>query len=286
MRNYWGIHIGEAGEFVEFAKKGDYIAIGWNELGNLNWLIKGHPSELKTRLSKIYKKVYRSKISGNAIGQIMRFIREIKKDDIVLLPNPITRTVLIGKVVGNYGFEKSKDGCRYRNRKKVKWLKEVERDKLSQPLKKSLSSMLTIFSISGYDKEISNLIAGKPSHKISFPARKEEESIVGETINFRGLIFAPINEQGVVFLFSKISKDLGIEIEEIKQGFPDAIGRVKISRGYAKRSIEFEFKSSNYDHLPKKCDILICWEDDWKDCPRDIHVIELKNTIKKLKDSE
>ncbi|MEK6564181.1 MAG: hypothetical protein AABZ65_04035 [Candidatus Omnitrophota bacterium] len=109
---------------------------------------------------------------------------------------------------------------------------------------------------------------------------------MGETINFRGLIFAPINEQGVVFLFSKVSKDLGIELEEIKQGFPDAIGRVKTPKGFAKRTIEFEFRSSNYDHLPLKSNILVCWEHDWNQCPEDIQIIELKEVIKGLKTEE
>src|SRR3989344_5180077 len=44
-----------------------------------------------------------------------------------------------------------------------------------------------------------------------------EESIVGSLINFRGLVYSPINEQGVVFLFSRILEKLNMNIEEKKK---------------------------------------------------------------------
>jgi hypothetical protein len=113
---------------------------------------------------------------------------------------------------------------------------------------------------------------------------KYEKSIVGDLINFRGLVYAPLNENGVIFLFGKIAEDLNMYIEEIKPGFPDCIGRRYTGKGWEKVSIEFEFKSSNFKqhkHNPDHCDIIICWDNDWKDCP--IEVIELKTEIKGLK---
>ena len=44
----------------------------------------------------------------------------------------------------------------------------------------------------------------------------EDDSIVGDLINFRGLVYAPLNENGVVFLFGKVMEDLNMYIEEIK----------------------------------------------------------------------
>jgi len=29
-----------------------------------------------------------------------------------------------------------------------------------------------------------------------------------------------------------------------------------------------------------KCDIIVCWEHDWKNCPKEIDVIELKGVVK------
>lgn len=111
-----------------------------------------------------------------------------------------------------------------------------------------------------------------------------QKSVVGDLINFRGLVYGPTNENGVIFLFSKITEDLDMVIEEIKPGFPDCIGRRSTRKGRWERvRIEFEYKSSNFKkpkHNPAGCDIIICWEHDWRDCP--LEVIELREVIKSL----
>jgi hypothetical protein len=43
----------------------------------------------------------------------------------------------------------------------------------------------------------------------------------GPFLNFRGLQHAPINEQGVVFLFGMVAFDLGYVVEGVGTGFPD-----------------------------------------------------------------
>ena len=112
---------------------------------------------------------------------------------------------------------------------------------------------------------------------------KYTRSIVGDLINFRGLVYAPINENGVVFLFGKVVDELNMYIEEIKPGYPDCIARRYIGNGWKRVSIEFEYRSANFKahkHDPKYCDLIVCWEHDWKDCP--LEVIELKSRIKEL----
>ena len=118
----------------------------------------------------------------------------------------------------------------------------------------------------------------------ALPASERKRSIVGDLINFEGLIYGPLNENGVIFLFSKIHEKLGINIEAIQPGFPDAKGRRKTRKGWEDIWIEFEFKSSYFKvhgHDPKECDAIICWEHDWKGCP--IEVIELKTKIEEFK---
>jgi len=39
------------------------------------------------------------------------------------------------------------------------------------------------------------------------------------------LTYARLNENGVIFLFSKVAEDLGITIEGIQVKFPDAFGK-------------------------------------------------------------
>lgn len=109
------------------------------------------------------------------------------------------------------------------------------------------------------------------------------ESLVGDLINFRGLVYAPVNENGVILLFGKVMGDLNMYIEEVKPGFPDCVARRFVGKGWKRVTIEFEFKSSNFKahkHDPTHCDIIVCWEHDWKDCP--LEVIELRCEIKNL----
>ena len=94
----------------------------------------------------------------------------------------------------------------------------------------------------------------------------KEKSIVGDLINFRGLVYSPTNENGVIFLFGKVTEDINMYIEEIKPGFPDCIGRRFAGKGWERVSIEFEYKSSHFlqhGHDSNKCDVIVCWEHDW-----------------------
>lgn len=117
------------------------------------------------------------------------------------------------------------------------------------------------------------------------------KDLVGELISFRGLVYAPINEQGVVYLFGKVSDDLHIYVESVRTEFPDCIARRYAGRGWEKVGIEFEFKSSSFElhgHDPATCDmpvVLVCWEDDWEENELKLkldQIIELRNVIKDL----
>ncbi|MDD4877936.1 MAG: DUF5655 domain-containing protein [Candidatus Nanoarchaeia archaeon] len=118
----------------------------------------------------------------------------------------------------------------------------------------------------------------------------KRKNIVGKIINFRGLVYAPVEENGVIFLFSKLTNDLNLYIETIRKGFPDCIAKRYIGSGqWEEVNIEFEFKSSDFlrhGHLNSmkygsKCDMIVCWEHDWKNSPKDIEIIELKTEYQK-----
>ena len=110
--------------------------------------------------------------------------------------------------------------------------------------------------------------------------------LYGEPFDFRGLRHAPINERGVVYLFGMVSRELGFYVESIQQGFPDCEAKYLYDAKkslWARARIEFEFKASSFKehgHDSRKCDVIICWINDWPDCP--LRVIELKKEILKL----
>ena len=108
-------------------------------------------------------------------------------------------------------------------------------------------------------------------------------NVYGDFINFRGLQHAPVNEQGVVFLFGMICRELGYVVEIVKSGFPDCEAK-RIIRGkpgkWQRVRIEFEFTSRTFKahgHDPDLCDVIVCWEHNWPDCP--LEVLDLRTAI-------
>jgi len=107
----------------------------------------------------------------------------------------------------------------------------------------------------------------------------------GGILGVRGIVYEPINEQGVILLFAALCHDLGFMIEGIRSSFPDALLRRRNAKGtWNSCRAEFEFKSSFFKlhkHDPRQCDLIICWEHDWKDCSKE--VMCLKERIKEFK---
>ena len=110
--------------------------------------------------------------------------------------------------------------------------------------------------------------------------------VYGAPLNFGNLIYEPTNEQGVVYLFGMVSGRLGFSIEAVGIEFPDCEAKRYIAGGRGRQQhvkIEFEFRSRDFDHDPKGCDLIVCWENNWgKDCP--LPVVELKTEIKNLRE--
>ena len=107
----------------------------------------------------------------------------------------------------------------------------------------------------------------------------------GGILGVRGIVYEPINEQGVILLFAALCHDLGFMIESIRSSFPDALLRRKNNKGtWNSCRAEFEFKSSSFKlhkHNQNQCDLVICWEHDWIDSP--VEVLCLKEIIAKIK---
>ena len=123
----------------------------------------------------------------------------------------------------------------------------------------------------------------KPASNVPTKISKQQlYEQVGERINLPILNYAPLNEKGILLLFGHYMQKLGIShVEEIKEGFPDAIAIRSIGNGkYQRVRIGFEFRSSSFlekGHDLNECDLIVCWNHDWNNCP--IEVIELRKVL-------
>ncbi len=85
-----------------------------------------------------------------------------------------------------------------------------------------------------------------------------------------------------------ICGELGYVVEIVKPGFPDCEAKRQLRGGTWQRvRIEFEFRSRTFrthGHDPGQCDLIVCWENNWPDCP--LEVLELKAALRRLAPAE
>ncbi len=137
---------------------------------------------------------------------------------------------------------------------------------------------------------------GKQDSRSSRPPNGAQRALLrarptyGDPMDFRGLRHEPVNEQGVIFLFGILARELGYMVEAMQTGFPDCEAKRRIGPGRWKRvDIEFEFESRNFrdhGHPASGCDAIVCWRHNWPECPEDIEVVELSSVIKSLANAE
>jgi hypothetical protein len=108
-----------------------------------------------------------------------------------------------------------------------------------------------------------------------------DRPVYGRPLLWPELAHEPVNELGVVFVFGMMARRLGFVVHRLQAGFPDCIAMREVAPGVWQRvRIEFEFESRNFlkhKHRRDKCDVIVCWKHNWKDCPLD--VVELGREI-------
>lgn len=112
----------------------------------------------------------------------------------------------------------------------------------------------------------------------AMPEIVDPELLYGEPLNLDPMATAPVNEAGVLFLFGTLARELGFVVLKMQNGFPDCEAWRRLENGKWQRvRIEFEFESRNFvwhGHDVKGCDLIVCWENNWKESP--VEILELK----------
>src|SRR5579859_38605 len=109
-------------------------------------------------------------------------------------------------------------------------------------------------------------------------------ALYGEPLGLAAMAHAPVNEDGVLFLFGVVAADLGFRIERVQRGFPDVEAKREVAPGMWELQLwELEWLSRNFKehkHDPKGCRGIICWKHNWPDVPEGLEVIELSKVVK------
>lgn len=111
-----------------------------------------------------------------------------------------------------------------------------------------------------------------------------DRPLLGAPMHTAGLAHEPVNEMGVSMLFAMMARDLGFIIESAQAPFPDCRAKMEVMPGrWQDVRIEFEKDSrsfADHGHDPKGCDMIVCWRHNWKACPKEMMVLELRKAVR------
>lgn len=154
----WVVRSGRAGEADNLFLKGNCVAVGWVNMGDLS-PIKSDREALKQKLAEVYPDKKSGAIPNNA-GQLFRFASEMKNGDIIIYPSKIDRQVHIGRLEGPYQYDPGKDES-YPHQRSVKWLKSFPRTKFSQGTLYEIGAAMSVFQVKTYAEEFRTALEGK-----------------------------------------------------------------------------------------------------------------------------
>jgi restriction system protein len=207
-KNMWMVRAGEGAIIFNDFKEKNVIAIGWKEVGNLTSV--NDQTQLKNIIRETYSEEKQGRIRMAAV-QVIRFRFEFKSGDYVITYNPQERRYLVGEITGDYEYNR-KLIENYPNIRKVKWIDEIDRDRLSTSTKNTLGAISTIFDV-GDDarEEILNLLRGK---EIREESPDETEDVIKEDMK----------ERAHEFIKDKVSKLDWSDMQRLVAGILRAMG--------------------------------------------------------------
>lgn len=220
----WLVRAGAHGEQERVAIDNSLITIGWNDFPDLSSFDKG-------QLAKLYSQIYptaKKNTMRNQLGQVWRFVHEIKNGDLVALPLKTQSSISIGKVEGDYEYRQISNDVKHIRR--VKWLKTIPRSSFDQDILYSLGAFITVCKIKRHDAENRvrkllgeqviepDVVSEKAAEEIidiEEPARDQIVKHIGA--KFRGhnlarLVDAILHAQGYVTKKSPPGPDGGVDI--------------------------------------------------------------------------
>lgn len=232
------------GRYTDVFKNNNYVGIGWFEEINpiqSNWDLLDKDF-LKEKYREKYPNDVDMRVNQN-VGQIFRFINDIKIGDIIISPYN-TNELIIGKVVGDLYFE-SDNTSPYPWRKKVEWFKsDFNRHSFSQPLQNTLRATLTCFEVKQRDEVFEFLGLGsskKIEKEIKFDSKSVYESIRNKFLELNPTEF----EQLVSYLLRTLGFEPTQEIGKVGDGGIDFEGVLDVN-GIA--SINLQVQVKRYDN--------------------------------------
>lgn len=188
--NLFGIHIKEKNDAL--SDEHPHVCIGWSAMGDLSDI--DSKDALAARYDEHFDKVGIGR--GQDIGQVWRFINDIKVGDYIIFAEP--SEFHIGRIESEYYYDDSDNpnqSADYKSTRTVKWIKKnISRSILSSDLHNSLKTAMSIWAINDYKSAVAELLRGTYQ-------KDEERTEVEETVElvFKTGIETPYERNRIVF---------------------------------------------------------------------------------------
>jgi restriction system protein len=151
------VRAGNQNELINFFVDESLVAIGWKGLGNLS----EYPS--REQIKELYRETYpdhsKNRVAVNA-GQLYRFAHVMEDEDRILTYDKSSRTYYYGQIENSYRWSPD-NSDEYPHVRSVDWQGEISRDEFSTPIKNTLGSTLTVFSLDEHLDKIESVLTGK-----------------------------------------------------------------------------------------------------------------------------
>ncbi len=136
----WMVRAGEGGVHAPvFVQRGAAL-LGWGEAGDLSGLTL---EAVRGRVAATWPE-YSRRLLGQVANGLYKFAHDMQPGDVVVTPEPVSRTVLLGEVTGDYYYLTPPAVASYSQARPVTWRARISRDELSYGAKNSLGTQLTL----------------------------------------------------------------------------------------------------------------------------------------------
>ena len=136
----WMVRAGEGGVHAPVFVQQGAVFLGWGAASDISGL---NLEAVSGKVADAWPE-YSRRQRGQAANALYKFAMDMQPGDVVLTPQPASRTVLLGEVAGDYRYLTPPVVADYSHARPVTWRARISRDELSYGAKNSLSTQITL----------------------------------------------------------------------------------------------------------------------------------------------
>lgn len=209
MEKLWVVRSSN-GEFIDTFLSKSIVGLGWCLETNFS---NFDLTEIKKVLLETYPT--KEKSIPTWAGMINNFVNKMNIGDFVITYEPSSRNYYVGKIISDYSYNSKIIDCP--QTRKVQWFSEqISRDLLSNDLKNSLGSTLTLFQLKKeQEKEIFDLLNSKK--------QKKDSNLIKEENNENALMLIENSKEILKDFIQSLDAD---EMEELVKEILNSMGYI------------------------------------------------------------